>query len=375
MFGHPARVRPYFGYRNETRLRLTARALRMRDRGWEHDGTFRKLAAMLSQFASNEVPDLAVSLELKGQGDEAQTFTAVTDQEGFAHFDVEVPAGMAAPHDPAWEIARLHWTNRDGPQSVDAFILAPGETHKLAVISDIDDTIIETGAGDLRRNWRRVLAQMPGDREAVPGAAAFYNRLSSGHGGGADSSGAIGTALPATRRPFFYISSSPWNLFDYLVAFQKLHKLPEGPILLRDWDFSRATFASSGHHAHKARSIDSLIDFYPEIRFALIGDNTQADALAYAEVVANHPGRIAAVFIRQAPGADVSTEEQAAFEAIRGAGVKLWTGSSYEIGADFLATLGFSAGGETTQIVETIEGAGASGAQETAPSASASTLV
>ena len=96
------------------------------------------------------------------------------------------------------------------------------------------------------------------------------------------------------------------------------------------------------------------------MRFALIGDNTQADALAYAEVGAKHPGRIAAVFIRQAPGADLSADEQAAFDAIRAAGVQLWTGNSYEIGADFLATLGFSAGGETTQIVHTIEEAGVS---------------
>lgn len=362
-FRHPARIRPYFGFRNEGRLRLTARALRMREFDWEHSGTVRKLAAMLRQFASQEVPGLAVTLEIKGEGGEVQTFPAVTDEEGFVHFNVEAHAGTASQHDPSWELARLHWDNREGPQSVDAFILAPGENHRLAVISDIDDTIIETGAGDLIRNWRRVLAQMPGDREAVPGAADFFNRLSNSGDGGR-----VAHTLPATRRPFFYVSSSPWNLFDYLVAFQKVHALPQGPILLRDWDFNRATFSSAGHKSHKARSIDGIIDFYPDLRFALIGDNTQADALAYAEVVAKHPDRIAAVFIRQAPGADVSAEEQAAFAAIRAAGVELWTGNSYEIGEDFLATLGFTAGGETTQIVHTIEEAAAPGAQETTPS-------
>ena len=373
IFGHPARIRPYFGYRNAGRLRLTARALRMREFDWEHIGTVRKLAAMLRQFASNEVPSLPVTLEIKGEGGDVQTFAAVTDPEGFVHFDVEARAGTATQHDPSWELARLHWDNRDGPQRVDAFILAPGETHRLAVISDIDDTIIETGAGDLMRNWRRVLAQMPGDREAVPGAADFFNRLSSvgggdsGNGGGGGEVGGLGNTLPATRRPFFYVSSSPWNLFDYLVAFQKVHALPQGPILLRDWDFNRATFSSAGHKSHKAHVVESLIDFYPDLRFALIGDNTQADALAYAGVVAKHPGRIAAVFIRQAPGADVSAEEQAAFAAIRAAGVELWTGSSYEIGEDFLATLGFTAGGETTQIVHTIEEAAAPGSQETTP--------
>jgi phosphatidate phosphatase APP1 len=365
LLGHPARVRPYFGYRNTTRLRLTARALRMRERGWEHDGTLRKLSAMLRQFASQEVAGLAVTLELRARDGKCETFTEVSDQEGFVHFDVSVPAGMSSPHDPSWELGCLHWINREGPQRADAFILAPGDNYKLAVISDIDDTIIETGAGDLRRNWRRVLAQMPGDREAVPGAAKFYGKLSSG---------GVGTALPATRRPFFYVSSSPWNLFDYLVTFQTLHKLPQGPILLRDWDLSRATISSAGHKSHKERSIHELIEFYPDMRFALIGDNTQADALAYAAMVVAHPGRIAAVFIRQAPGADVSPEEEAAFDAIRGAGVQLWTGTSYEIGAEFLGTLGFTAGGETTQIVETIQASAPSDGVATAPEPSGASV-
>lgn len=51
-------------------------------------------------------------------------------------------------------------------------------------------------------------------------------------------------------------------------------------------------------------------------------------------------------------------EEQAAFDAIRAAGVQLWSGSRYEIGTDFLTTLGFTAGAETTQIVKAIEEAG-----------------
>lgn len=342
-------MRPYFGYRNAGRVRLTARALRMREPGWEHGGTARKLAAMLRQFASVEAPGLVVTLEIAGAGRAVESFTAISDADGYIHFDVEAGAGTASGDDPSWELARLHWANRDGPQSVDAYILAPGSADTLAVISDIDDTIIETGAGDLMRNWRRVLAQMPGDRAAVPGAADFYGQL---HGG------AVGNAARATRRPFFYVSSSPWNLFDYLVAFQKLHKLPQGPILLRDWDLSRETFGSAGHKSHKVTSINALLAFYPALRFALIGDNTQADAMAYADVVARHPSRIAAVFIRQAPDSDVSAEEEAALAAIRAAGVPLWTGSDYAIGADFLATLGFTAGGETTRIVEAIEAVG-----------------
>src|SRR5688572_19023233 len=294
LFSHPAIVRPYFGYRSAKRLVLNARALRMREPRWERSGTLRKIAAMMAQFASNEVPELTVTLELAYPGREALSATQVSDNDGFVAFDIQLPGEVALPSQPAWEVARLRWTNRQGPQTADAYILAPGQDHKLAVISDIDDTILETGASDLRRNWRRILAQMPGDREIVPGAVDFYGRL----GGGS-----FGESMPASRRPFFYVSSSPWNLFDYLLAFQKSHGLPQGPLLLRNWGLDRATFGHASHGAHKAAAIRSLTEFYPHLRFALIGDDTQADAIAYAEAVAAHPGRIAAVFIRQAPRA------------------------------------------------------------------------
>ena len=346
LFGHPAIVRPYFGYRSAERLVLVARALRMREPGWDSRRTFGKVRAMLAQFASKEVPFVNVTLELSGQAREPLAVTQVSDRDGYLRFDLSFPRGWELPEDPAWEVAKLRWTNRRGAQSVDAYILAPGRNGKLAVVSDIDDTIVETGAGNLARNWRRIVAQMPGEREVVPGAVEFYARL----GGGT-----FGDSVPASRRPFFYVSSSPWNLFDYLVAFQKTRGLPQGPVLLRNWGLDRATLGRGSHGAHKAEAIRGLAEFYPELRFALIGDDTQADALAYAAAVTAHPGRIAAVFIRQAPGAGIGADEQRALDAIVAAGVPLWSGSSFEVGADFLDALGFTAGGETAQIVAAID--------------------
>ena len=346
LFGHPASVRPYFGYRSAARLVLVARALRRREPRWDRNRTIDKLAAMLTQFASNEVPDLPVTLEIEGPGSERIEHTQVSDGDGFVRFDLTFPAARELPELPAWEVARLRWRNRDGPQTAEAYILAPGRDGKLAVVSDIDDTIVETGAGNLRANWRRVLAQMPGEREVVPGAVEFYARLGGGN---------LGDRVPATRRPFFYVSSSPWNLFDYLVAFQRANRLPQGPLLLRNWGFDRATLGSSSHGSHKAAAIRGLTEFYPELRFALIGDDTQADAIAFAEAVAAHPGRIAAVFIREAPDAGIGPAEQQALDSITAAGVPLWRGSSYAIGADFLDSLGFTAGGETAQIVATMK--------------------
>jgi len=188
----------------------------------------------------------------------------------------------------------------------------------------------------------------------VPGADAFYGALG---GGQVLPPGELRPErrIPATHRPFFYVSSSPWNLFAYLVAFQRAKGLPLGPLLLRDWGWNRATFGSGSHGLHKGAAIDAILAMYPELRFALIGDDTQGDLPAYAHAVERSAGRVAAIFIRTTAAHDLSPEEVAAKAAIEAAGVPLWLGDSFAVGQDFLAAAGFTPGGETEQIVRAVE--------------------
>ena len=357
--GQPVRIQPYFGHRSRERLVVAARALRSGKPGWEDGGRLQAMRTMLAQFASREVAEFDVTLELKSPEGRRTTYSGKTDGEGFVRFEIELGDDWPLPAHPAWEIVCLHWLNRDGPQSIEGHVLVPGAQTTLAVASDIDDTIVETGiAGGFRqlvRNWRRVLAELPDERIAAPGADAFYGAL----GGGAVLPGqdGAGGAVPATHRPFFYVSSSPWNLFSYLVAFLRARNLPLGPLLLRDWGFDRATLGSASHGEHKRAAIDALLAMYPEIRFALIGDDTQGDLPAYAEVVTHNLGQVAAVFIRTAAGTPLSPEELAGKAAIEAAGVPLWLGESYQTGQDFLRVAGLRAHGDAAKIVETVEAA------------------
>ena len=353
----PVRLQPYFGYRSRNRLILNARALRSGKSGFDQRGRLQALRTMLAQFASREEAGVRVTLEIEAAGLTLR-HEAETDREGFVRFDIALDPPFDLPPHPVWEIAHLRWFNRDGPQCVEAHVLAPGTDSRLAVISDIDDTIIETGiTGGMRaiaRNWRRILAEMPKDRIAVPGADAFYGALG---GGQLLPPGELRPEkrIPAMHRPFFYVSSSPWNLFAYLVAFQRAKGLPLGPLLLRDWGLDRATFGSSSHGVHKGAAIEEILAMYPELRFALIGDDTQGDLPAYAHAVERFPQRIAAVFVRTTAAHDLSPEEQAAKAAIEAAGVPLWLGDSFAVGQDFLAAAGFTPGGETEQIVRAVE--------------------
>ena len=352
----PVRIQPYFGYRNRERLFITARALRSRKSEFGKTGKWRAMRTMMAQFASHEVKQLPIEIELVCPEGKRWRHQGITDKEGFVHFDIRLEGEWAYEDYPAWETVTFHWKNGEGEQCVDGHVLAPGKATSLAMISDIDDTIIETGiTGNFRavmRNWRRVLMQMPEERILVPGADMFYNALG-GNAGLPEGEGHAGDHQYASHRPFFYVSSSPWNLFSYLVTYMRGRGLPLGPIMLRDWGLNRETFGSASHGAHKRAAIEGIIGTYPELKFALIGDDSQGDLTAFADIAIANPDRIRAVFIRKV-GEAMTAEELAAKTSLKAAKIPLWLGEGYSEGHQFLASIGLLEDGEAEKIVDSV---------------------
>ena len=353
----PVRVQPYFGYRSRGRLTLVGRTQRSRAPEFEQAGRWRTFRVMMSQFFASEVRNVRVTLCLTRADGEDFNHVVTSDDDGYFRFDVPLEGDWPYPPQTAWEVVRLGWENADGHQSVTGHVLVPGEDAQIGVISDIDDTIIETGiTGGIHnvvRNWKRIFAQMPQDRILVKGADAFYGAIGGGLAVPSEQQ-PTGSFIPATHLPFFYISSSPWNLFSYLVAFQQSRGLPLGALFLRNWGFNRATIGKKSHGEHKQKSISEILDHFADMRFAFIGDDTQGDLPAFAEAVAREPERIAAVFIRTTE--KVLTEvELDAKRVIESFGVPLWLGNSYAVGRDFLRAAGVAPHGETSRIVETVE--------------------
>jgi phosphatidate phosphatase APP1 len=173
------RLQPFFGYRSQSRLTITARALRAgppRDDVFARRGRLQAMRTMLAQFASREVPGLAVRLELRRIDGTTIEHHGVTDGEGYVRFDIALDPVWPLPSDPAWEIACLHWITPDGAQCVEGFVLAPGSATKLAVVSDIDDTIVETGiTGGPREALAKKLRNLePHGFETIAGEGAEF---------------------------------------------------------------------------------------------------------------------------------------------------------------------------------------------------------
>jgi phosphatidate phosphatase APP1 len=139
--------------------------------------------------------------------------------------------------------------------------------------------------------------------------AAFYRALQCGPSG-------------SPTNPIFYVSSSPWNLYDMLEDFLDLHGVPEGPLFLKDW--SPTTLRD--HDRHKIGVIRTLLATYPDLPFVLIGDSGERDPEIYRQVVREYPGRVRAIYIR-----DVTTRE-------RDAAVHVIAGELKDLGVDMLLT-------------------------------------
>lgn len=356
----PVRVQPFFGFRNADRLHLAVRALRRNDPKFDARGFWRSLKVMLRQYASREVAGMEVRLTFETGSGTLFSETCITDDEGFAHFEIALDPSYDRPLNTAWERAIIEWTEEgEAARQREAFILAPGREAGLGIISDIDDTILETGiTGNVRailRNWKRVLAQMPGQRDVVPGAPEFYADLSGRHGAWPDALLEANKTLPQSNpRPVFYVSSSPWNLFSYLVTFKTQRAMPIGPIALRDWGLNRTTLGSKGHGSHKEVAITRILATYPDLKFVLVGDDTQKDMIVFGKIGAANPERIAAVFIRRISQEPLNGEELSAQRALDTAGVPLWTGANFADAQNFLAKAGLRMDSEVETLIDTV---------------------
>ena len=156
------------------------------------------------------------------------------------------------------------------------------------MISDLDDTVLQSNVSNRMRAARAIAFGNARTRLPFPGVAAFYRALHHGPGGEAAS----------LANPIFYVSSSPWNLYDVLAEFIALQAIPAGPVLLRDWELRPGALASKSHHLHKLSHITRIFETYPSLPFILIGDSTEQDPEIYHQVVAAHPSRVLAVYIR-----------------------------------------------------------------------------
>ncbi|OIP52208.1 MAG: hypothetical protein AUK33_01775 [Flavobacteriaceae bacterium CG2_30_34_30] len=157
------------------------------------------------------------------------------------------------------------------------------------IISDIDDTFLISHSNNFFKKIYILLLKNIHKRKVFEDVVEHYKALSSfGH-------------QQDSFNSFFYVSNSEWNLYEFINDFAKIHQLPKAIIKLKKIKAGLGSFlfSGSGYSNHKFEKIKDIIGFYPNIKYVLLGDDSQKDVFVYERIVKIFPLSIKAVYIRQ----------------------------------------------------------------------------
>ncbi|HEX6914056.1 MAG TPA: phosphatase domain-containing protein [Chitinophagaceae bacterium] len=238
--------------------------------------------ALIRLFIVKPYPKAWVKMQWEG----AWIFTQAED-DGFFRFELPV----SSPLKPGWHEVQvvLLGRNRDNPG------IATGKgsyyipySNQFAMISDIDDTFLVSHSSNLRKRLFVLLTENAHSRQPFEGVVRHYQLL------------ARAGARHTESNPFFFVSSSEWNLYDYIREFAIKQQLPQGVYLLNQLKpFRQLWKTGQNNHSTKFMRIVRIIEAYPEQKFILLGDDTQEDPTIYASIVSHFPGKVIAVYLRK----------------------------------------------------------------------------
>lgn len=215
------------------------------------------------------------------------SYETVTADDGFFRFEWK-PSRPLKPGSMKVEAVLMS-------ENSDTIIAAAAEGEVIipspaafAFISDIDDTFLISHSSNIRKRLFVLLTENARSRSPFEGAVKHY-RLLNGNAGD-----------QVMNNAFFYVSSSEWNLYNYIREFVRMNKLPEGVFLLNQIKtFSKLFSTGQNNHGGKFTRIVKIIEAYPQQKFVLLGDDSQQDIFIYTSVVEHFPDNVYCVYIRR----------------------------------------------------------------------------
>jgi phosphatidate phosphatase APP1 len=214
-----------------------------------------------------------------------QIFTTISESDGFFKFEWQSKTEV----NYGWHAVDVHLLSRNGEIVTKAKgkFFIPNST-QYAFISDIDDTLLISHSSSSLKKLRLLFIRNPRSRKPFEDGVKFYHLLSLAH------------SDPFIPNPFFYVSSSEWNLYEYLTEFFLHNGFPEGVLILNKIKrFYQLFKTGKSNHQLKFHRISRILDLFPKQNFILLGDNSQRDPELYKALANQYPDQIHAIYIRK----------------------------------------------------------------------------
>lgn len=290
----------------------------------------------LRRFVALALPGVHLHLLFQGNRTDAHS-----DRHGYAR--ASVATGELAPDWYEYHCVTEPDDRSETPQIVTGEFLVP-DPNALAVVSDIDDTVLRTGLTEGFVAFKNTILSSPDSRRPVPGMATLYQ-------------GILEADSDADCKPsFFYVSTGPWNLYEMITDFLAARGFPKGVMFLTDWGPQDRYVMRSGKE-HKRSTLARLFASYPQTAFLLVGDSGQNDPVVYIEAAREFPGRVKAIIILDVGDhmAERADELKAQEPALQAEGVPFHLVADATEAAEVLADYGIVGPGNPTDVAAAVK--------------------
>ncbi len=252
---------------------------------------FANIRRLIRLFFIKPISRAKVVLEWQGM-----FLETLTEKDGFFKFEWQSPQDLVA----GWHTGSLRLMGDDGIEIARQAgrVMIPHIT-QYGFISDIDDTVLVSHSATVLKRVKTLLTKHPHNRRSFAGVQAHYQKLS------------VANTEAEVPNPFFYVSSSEWNLFYDLKSFFRFNDLPQGIFLLsqiKRW--YQLLGSGQTKHSGKLARIFRVMEAFPKQKFVLLGDNSQADPDIYVAIANRFPDRIFAIYIRNVRTSQFETTQQ-----------------------------------------------------------------
>lgn len=229
------------------------------------------LQARLAPFLTRAVANRTVKITFSGltdsQGQEMKVFKAETNSSG--RFSIRVQL----ENKPSIVSVEAH---EKLVQFEEVICIEP---EGISVISDIDDTIKNTGIlGNKRELFRNVFVY-DYEKISIEGVQQWYQQLQQ------------------MGAKFHYVSNSPWQLYPTIAEYLRSSGLPRGSMHLKEYS-GLLTGVFEPASEKKKINLNGIMKDFPRRKFILIGDSGEGDLEAYIDIAKRYPSQILAIYIR-----------------------------------------------------------------------------
>lgn len=273
-------IKVYHGYGDDDQMMIFGHVLLQYPREQQHfrKAAWRNTVNLLRLFMIKPYPNAQLQLHFQNT-----TVNATSDANGFFRCEWQ----KDRPLDPGWHEVTVTITSGYAKGTVGVGKLYHPPRTRFGVVSDIDDTFLISHSARMHKRLFVLLTRNPRTRKPFEGVVLHYRALALAH------------TRPDAPNPFFYVSSSEWNLYEYIKEFCRHHEMPEGIFLLSTIKkLSSFWKTGQGRHKDKYFRIARIMKTYEHLPFVLLGDDSQEDPQIYAQLVKDFPKQVLCVYIR-----------------------------------------------------------------------------